>query len=169
MQGLSVRGLIQHHDVDPLDFDAKVDASLPLEELLTPDPTVRRLLEDIDTSKVRIWALTNAYKTHAQRVLKILGLEDLFEGLVFCDYESKDFACKPERKFYDQVGSRPSAKWAHCAFLYDAALDAKALAGTGASGGVGNIDDLKPEDGISVIHRLEDLRKVWPKVFKTSV
>ncbi|ELU37789.1 Hydrolase domain-containing protein [Rhizoctonia solani AG-1 IA] len=170
----------------PLDFDAKVDASLPLEELLTPDPTVRRLLEDIDTSKVRIWALTNAYKTvNLLTEAEITG--DLFEGLVFCDYESKDFACKPERKFYDQAlelaqttaeksyfvddnfGNVRGAKWAHCAFLYDAALDAKALAGTGASGGVGNIDDLKPEDGISVIHRLEDLRKVWPKVFKTSV
>ncbi|CAE6405205.1 unnamed protein product [Rhizoctonia solani] len=184
--GLSVRGLIQHHDVDPLDFDAKVDASLPLEELLTPDPAVRKLLEDIDSSKARIWALTNAYKTHAERVLKILQLEDLFEGLVFCDYGSNEFACKPERRFYDQAlslakttaeksyfvddnfGNVRGAKWAHCAFLYDAALDAKALAGTGAGGGVGNIGELKPEDGISVIHRLEDLRKVWPKVFKSS-
>ncbi|KAG8691583.1 hypothetical protein FRC11_000624, partial [Ceratobasidium sp. 423] len=182
--GLSVRGLIEHHEVDPLDFDAKVDASLPLEELLKPDPAVRRLLEDIDPSKARIWALTNAYKTHAQRVLKILQLEDLFEGLVFCDYRTKNFACKPERRFYDEAlalaqttadksyfvddnfGNVRGAKWGHCAFLYDAALDAKALAGTGAGGGVGNISQLKPGDGISVIHRLEDLKKVWPEVFK---
>ncbi|KAJ1308480.1 hypothetical protein OPQ81_004184 [Rhizoctonia solani] len=165
--GLSVRGLIEHHDVDPLDFDAKVDASLPLEELLKPDPAVRKLLEDIDLSKARIWALTNAYKTHAQRVLKVLDLEDLFEGVVFCDYTAKDFACKPERRFYnealafaqttaeksyfvdDNFGNVRGAKWGHTAFLYDAALDAKALAGTGAGGGVGNIGELKPEDGIS--------------------
>jgi pyrimidine and pyridine-specific 5'-nucleotidase len=79
MLGLSVRGLIKHHDVgtrsflvssdstnaisDPLDFDAKCDGSLPLEELLAPDPAIRKLLEDIDPSKARIWALTNAYKT----------------------------------------------------------------------------------------------------------
>jgi pyrimidine and pyridine-specific 5'-nucleotidase len=49
--------------LDPLDFDAKCDGSLPLEELLTPDPAVRKLLEDIDPSRARIWALTNAYKT----------------------------------------------------------------------------------------------------------
>ncbi|KEP55682.1 pyrimidine 5'-nucleotidase [Rhizoctonia solani 123E] len=183
--GLSVRGLIEHHDVDPLDFDAKCDASLPLEELLAPDPAVRKLLEDVDPSKARIWALTNAYKTHAQRVLRILELEDLFEGLVFCDYEVKNFSCKPERRFYDEAlavaqttaeksyfvddnfGNVRGAKWKHCAFLYDAALDAKALAGTGAGGGVGNIGELKPEDGISVIHRLEDLRQVWPEVFKS--
>ncbi|KAB5594592.1 O-methylsterigmatocystin oxidoreductase [Ceratobasidium theobromae] len=174
--GLSVRGLIKHHDVDPLDFDAKCDGALPLEELLTPDPAVRKLLEDIDPSKARIWALTNAYKTHAERVLKILKLDDLFEGLVYCDYGAKDFACKPERRFYDRAlelarttakksyfvddnfGNVRGAKWAHCAFLYDAALDAKALAGTGAGGGVGDIGHLKPEDGVAIIHKLEDLR-----------
>ncbi|KAF8607711.1 pyrimidine 5-nucleotidase [Ceratobasidium sp. AG-I] len=183
--GLSVRGLIKHHDVDPLDFDAKVDASLPLEELLTPNPAVRQLLEDIDPAKARIWALTNAYKTHAQRVLKILQLEDMFEGLVFCDYGAGEFACKPEQRFYDQAlelanttaeksyfvddnfGNVRGAKWAHCAFLYDAALDAKALAGTGAGGGVGNLGELKPGDGVDVIHRLDDLRKVWPDIFKS--
>ncbi|KAG9101978.1 hypothetical protein FRC06_002426 [Ceratobasidium sp. 370] len=184
--GLSVRGLIEHHDVGtyPLDFDAKVDASLPLEELLTPDPTVRKLLEDIDPSKARIWALTNAYKTHAQRVLKILQLEDMFEGMVYCDYGAQNFACKPERRFYDQAlalanataeksyfvddnfGNVRGAKWGRCAFLYSAALDAKKLAGTNAGGGVGGIGDLKPEDKIDVIHRLDDLRKIWSEVFK---
>ncbi|KAG8711460.1 hypothetical protein FRC08_015860 [Ceratobasidium sp. 394] len=203
--GLSVRGLIQHHEVDPLDFDAKVDASLPLEELLRPDPAIRKLLESIDLSKARIWALTNAYKTvshsgtlmvslliegsrvakHAQRVLKILQLEDLFEGMVFCDYGTQNFACKPERRFYDQAlalanttaeksyfvddnfGNVRGAKWGRCAFLYSAALDAKKLAGTNAGGGVGNVGDPKPGDKIDVIQRLEDLRSVWPEVFNT--
>ncbi|KAG8752391.1 hypothetical protein FRC12_011997 [Ceratobasidium sp. 428] len=178
-----------HHryytEYDPLDFDAKVDASLPLEDLLTPNPAVRKLLEDIDPSKARIWALTNAYKTHAQRVLKILQLEDLFEGMVFCDYGAHDFACKPERNFYNQAlvlanttaeksyfvddnfGNVRGAKWGRCAFLYSAALDAKRLAGTGASGGTGNVKDLKPEDKVDVIYELEELRSIWSEVFKT--
>ncbi|KAG9080427.1 hypothetical protein FS749_008007 [Ceratobasidium sp. UAMH 11750] len=172
-------------EYDPLDFDAKVDASLPLEELLRPDPAIRKLLESIDLSKARIWALTNAYKTHAQRVLKILQLEDLFEGMVFCDYGTQNFACKPERRFYDQAlalanttaeksyfvddnfGNVRGAKWGRCAFLYSAALDAKKLAGTNAGGGVGNVGDPKPGDKIDVIQRLEDLRSVWPEVFNT--
>ena len=49
--------------IDPLDFDEKCDASLPLETMLSPDPRVRKLLEDIDRSKCRVWALTNAYRT----------------------------------------------------------------------------------------------------------
>jgi hypothetical protein len=46
---------------DPLDFDAKCDGSLPLESMIKPDPSVRQLLMDIDRSRVRIFALTNAY------------------------------------------------------------------------------------------------------------
>lgn len=66
----------------------------------------------------------------------------------------------------DNFGNVRGAQWAHCAFLYDAALDAKALAGTGAGGGVGNLGELKPGDGVEVIHRLDDLRKVWSEIFK---
>jgi hypothetical protein len=47
--------------IDPLDFDAKCDGSLPLESILKPDPSLRKLLQDIDRTKVRVWALTNAY------------------------------------------------------------------------------------------------------------
>lgn len=61
--GLALRGLVRHHAIDPLDFDRRCDQSIPLEELLKPDPSVRKLLEDIDRSKVRVWALTNAYVT----------------------------------------------------------------------------------------------------------
>jgi hypothetical protein len=49
--------------LDPLDFDEKCDASLPLEKMLSPDPRMRKLLEEIDRSKCRVWALTNAYRT----------------------------------------------------------------------------------------------------------
>lgn len=48
---------------DPLDFNARCDGALPLEEMIQPDPSVRKLFQDIDRTKVRIWALTNAYVT----------------------------------------------------------------------------------------------------------
>lgn len=37
------------------------------------------------------------------RVLKILNVDDLIDGLVFCDYSEKDFSCKPEREYFDRV------------------------------------------------------------------
>ena len=46
-----------------MDFDEKCDGSLPLEEMLEPNPRVRQLLQDIDRSKCRVWAFTNAYRT----------------------------------------------------------------------------------------------------------
>lgn len=61
--GLALRGLVRHHQIDPLDFDRRCDGSLPLEQMLTPDPAVRKLLQDIDRTKTRVWALTNAYVT----------------------------------------------------------------------------------------------------------
>lgn len=48
--------------LDPLDFDRKCDGSLPLEDMISYDPSVRKLFEDIDTTKVRVWGLTNAYR-----------------------------------------------------------------------------------------------------------
>jgi pyrimidine and pyridine-specific 5'-nucleotidase len=78
--GLALRGLLRHHQIgefnvynnyfsaqaliftDPLDFDSKCDASLPLEDMLKPSPSLRKLLEDIDRKKARVWALTNAYR-----------------------------------------------------------------------------------------------------------
>jgi hypothetical protein len=65
----SVRGLFSSWDVefyvsiDPLDFDRKCDGSLPLKEMIKPDPTLIKLFKDIDRSKCRVWALTNAYIT----------------------------------------------------------------------------------------------------------
>jgi pyrimidine and pyridine-specific 5'-nucleotidase len=37
------------------------------------------------------------------RVLKILNVDDLIDGLVFCDYSDPNFSCKPEQGYYDQV------------------------------------------------------------------
>lgn len=43
--------------------DEKCDAALPLETILAPNPSLRKLLSDIDPKKARIIGLTNAYKT----------------------------------------------------------------------------------------------------------
>jgi pyrimidine and pyridine-specific 5'-nucleotidase len=45
-----------------MDFDRKCDGTLPLDDLIKPDPRLRKLFQDLDRSKVRVWALTNAYK-----------------------------------------------------------------------------------------------------------
>lgn len=112
--GLAIRGLVKHHQIDPLDYDRKCDASLPLEDILQPDHQIKRLLTDIDRTRVRVFALTNAYKYHADRVLRLLDLEDQVEGIVYCDYAVPDFACKPELDYYRAallvVGAKPETR-----------------------------------------------------------
>jgi len=183
--GLALRGLVRHHDIDPLDFDRKCDGSLPLEEMIAFDPKLRRLLEDIDRSKASVWALTNAYKTHAERVLKILKLDDLIDGLVYCDYTQKDFICKPEPEFYrmamklakrtdpskcyfvddnrKNVDAAKAEGWEHSIHFCETGLEAM------EGGRIKEIDDAREpgatENSVVAIHTLEQLRVVWPEIF----
>lgn len=101
--GLAIEGLVRHHQIDPLDYNAKVDDALPLEDIIKPDPELRKLLEDIDRTKVTPWLLTNAYATHGKRVVKLLGIDDLFEGLTFCNYSEVPFVCKPQPAMYEKA------------------------------------------------------------------
>lgn len=78
--GLALEGLVRHHKIDPLEYNSRVDDALPLENVLHPDPELRSLIEDMDRSKVRLWLFTNAYVTHGKRVVRLLGIEDLFDG-----------------------------------------------------------------------------------------
>lgn len=74
--GLAIRGLVKHHEIsqsasllhtrprpretdthtltDALDYDRVCDAALPLEEILSPNASLRQLLLDIDPRKARI-------------------------------------------------------------------------------------------------------------------
>ncbi|OBZ70454.1 Uncharacterized protein C24B11.05 [Grifola frondosa] len=184
--GLALRGLVRHHDIDPLDFDRKCDGSLPLEEMIKPDPHLRQLLQDIDRSKARVWALTNAYCTHAQRVLHILGIEDQIEGVVYCDYANPEFSCKPEEEFYQNALKTAGVKDASRCFFVDDSwknVDAARRLGWGrcvhfcerglcaVEGGkireIGEDSFKEPDpNGVVDISRLEELRTVWSDIFK---
>jgi len=148
--------------------------------MIDSDPSIRKLFQDIDRTKARVWALTNAYKTHATRVLKILDVDDLIDGLVFCDYSDRDFSCKPEREYYDQalekagvtdpskcyfvddsrtnVDAAKSFGWGHCIHFCEQGL-------TATEGGIeiniGHDGDLKDD----AVASLNDLRKVWSELF----
>jgi pyrimidine and pyridine-specific 5'-nucleotidase len=93
--GLAIEGLSRFHKIDPLDFNREVDDALPLDELLTPHAETREMLLRFDTAKVKLWLFTNAHITHGRRVVKLLGIEDLFEGITYCDYAVSPLVPKP--------------------------------------------------------------------------
>lgn len=107
--GLAIEGLTRHHQIDPLEFNYEVDDALPLDRILKPDPKLRKLLESLDTSKVKPWLLTNAYVNHGKRVIKLLGVEDLFEGITFCDYGQLPLVCKPSQEMYAKAEKEAGA------------------------------------------------------------
>jgi pyrimidine and pyridine-specific 5'-nucleotidase len=67
--GLAIEGLVRHHKIDPMEYNSQVDDALPLESIIFPDPELRKLLEDMDKTKVKLWLFTNAYLTHGQRIM----------------------------------------------------------------------------------------------------
>lgn len=107
--GLAIEGLTRHHKIDPLAFNREVDDALPLDNILKPDPKLRKLLESLDTTKVKPWLLTNAYVTHAKRVVELLGIEDLFEGVTYCDYGKLPLVCKPSQDMYAKAEKEAGA------------------------------------------------------------
>lgn len=107
--GLAIAGLVLHHKIDPLEFNREVDDALPLDSVITPDPQLRKLLADIDRTKVKPWLFTNAYINHAQRIIRLLGVEDMFEGITFCDYGKWPFVCKPHQEMYRKAEEEAGA------------------------------------------------------------
>lgn len=164
--GLALRGLVKHHQIDAIDYDKRVDQTLPLEQILKPDPKLRKLLTSLDRTKVRLWVITNAYKVHATRVLTILGIIDLFEGLVYCDYADPDFSCKPEKRFFDKAMAQAGVKDpSKCYIVDDSRLNvvgAKELGWTS----VHFVPDESSDAGTYQIKDLEELRTLFPQFFK---
>jgi pyrimidine and pyridine-specific 5'-nucleotidase len=108
--GLAVEGLVRHHKIDPLDFNTKVDDALPLEDLLSLDVDLRKLLQDMDKSKVKLWLFTNAYINHGKRVIRILDIEDQFEGITYCDYATSPICCKPHEDMFTKAMKEASVE-----------------------------------------------------------
>ncbi|MCL4270306.1 MAG: pyrimidine 5'-nucleotidase [Anaerolineales bacterium] len=87
--GTTLRGLQAHHEINTQDYLAFVH-DLPLTDYLTPNPTLRSIIASLPTRNL---IFTNADIHHAERVLTILELRDLFEVIV--DVNAVSPYCKP--------------------------------------------------------------------------
>lgn len=189
--GLAIEGLVRHHKVDPMEYNRQVDDALPLEDVLEPNPTLRQLLEDLDTTKVKPWLFTNAYITHGMRVVSLLGVDDLFEGITYCDYGAHPFLCKPSPDMFKKAMREAGAKNVkNCYFVgkriarYSSRLnieidlhvaDDSAINATGAQKmGWTAVHLVEPDATAPVqpasqhqISDLEQLRDLFPEFFKS--
>ena len=93
--GTTLRGLQKHHQVNVDDFLAYVH-DLPLGNYLTPDPVQRSVIASLPTRNL---VFTNADIPHAERVLAVLNLRDLFSTIV--DVNTVTPYCKPMPESFD--------------------------------------------------------------------
>ncbi|KAI9736092.1 MAG: hypothetical protein M1818_006268 [Claussenomyces sp. TS43310] len=170
--GLAIEGLVRHHKIDPLEYNRAVDDALPLESILFPDPSLRKLLEDMDRSKVKLWLFTNAYINHGQRVVRLLGVEDQFEGLTSCDYAAQPLLCKPHPDMFAKAMREAGVSDVKdCYFVDDTGLNCKKAEELGWT--VAHlVEESEPVPARQVcnhqIRHLEELRVLFPQFFKSA-
>jgi putative hydrolase of the HAD superfamily len=93
--GTTLRGLIEEYQINADDYLAFVH-DVKLSEYIQPDLELAAILRSYPERKV---ILTNADKAHANRVLKTLGLEGIFEQIV--DINTISPYCKPMREAFE--------------------------------------------------------------------
>ena len=122
--GLTLRGLILHHDVDPDEFHAMfADLSLAA---LSRDAA---LISAIERLPGRRLVFTNADAGHTARVLARLGLEGLFQGVFHI--ESAGFTPKPDRVAFERVIATHLVAPVATAFFEDSVSNLKTAAELG--------------------------------------
>ncbi|RAL04498.1 pyrimidine 5'-nucleotidase [Aspergillus ibericus CBS 121593] len=171
--GFTIDGLSRHHNITPLVFNQEVDDALPLEKLITPDPQLRKLLLAIDKTKVKLWLFTNAYITHAKRVVKLLQVEDLFEGITYCDYACHPLVGKPSSEMYEKAEREAGALGTEgCYFVDDSYLNCKQASERGWKA-IHLIEPMAhaPQTPASpyTIQNLEELRSLFPSLFNAAL
>ena len=87
--GTTMRGLIVEYDADMQDYLRYVH-DVDLSDYLQEDPELRSALLSLPQEK---WIFTNASQAHAEQVLRLLGIRDLFTGIF--DVVDTDPWCKP--------------------------------------------------------------------------
>ena len=76
--GTTLRGLQANYNVDMDDYLAYVH-DVPLDRYIHPDPELRAVIASIPARK---FIFTNADANHANRVMDIMGLQGLFDGMI---------------------------------------------------------------------------------------
>ena len=149
-----------------------MDDAVPLDELLSEDLELRNLLESIDRTKVKMWLFTNAHVTHGKRVVRLLGIDDLFEGMTYCNYGERPLVPKPIPAMFDKA--EREAGWLPEKTIYfvdDSWLNCRAAFNRGWINTVHLIEepwanDPQEKPCAHTIKHLSELKCLFPEIFK---
>ncbi len=110
--GLTLRGLMLHHDVDPNVYHARFH-DMPLDGL-APDLALRAALARLPGRRL---IFTNADDIHAARVLDHMGIADLFEDVFHIG--SAAFEAKPSPVAFERIIQAHAIEPGKTAFFED--------------------------------------------------
>jgi len=132
---------------------------------------VRGILESFDKTKVKMWLFTNAHITHGKRVVKLLGIEDLFEGITYCDYAQSPLVPKPLPEMFDKAEREAGVKDSKtCYFVDDSYLNCRAAYARGWVNTVHLVEPQVPDpEEKACKHQISNLRELlslFPEVLK---
>jgi putative hydrolase of the HAD superfamily len=157
--GTTLRGLQIHYRVNPDEYLDYVH-DIPLRNYIAPDESLKNLLSELPQPK---WILTNSSSEHARRVLNILGVQELFSGII--DIRALDFHCKPDPESY-----RIAMKIAHavypqdCLYLDDSPLNLAPAKEMGMTTVLISNVEASPAAHL-VIPRIHELKNVLPELW----
>jgi pyrimidine and pyridine-specific 5'-nucleotidase len=106
-----VKGLVRELGIDPKHFENYIDSRSNLKDILRPDVDQIRLFKSIRIPKLvftnagmyiiqNYESISNFCSNHTMNVLRLLNLQDVFDGILFVDYAIDNFAAKPDRQSY---------------------------------------------------------------------
>jgi putative hydrolase of the HAD superfamily len=122
--GLTLKGLMDHHGVDPDHYHAMVH-DVPL-DCLAPDPALTAGLSRLPGRRL---IFTNADERHAERVIEVLGLQGLFEAVFHIG--SAAFAPKPYPEAFSRIIAAHHIDPGATAFFEDAERNLEPAAALG--------------------------------------
>jgi len=152
--GTTLRGLQAEYKVDTEDYLSFV-RNVPIEDHLTVQPELYNTLASYSQSK---FIFTNADKKYAERVLRSLGIDELFKGII--DIHTIAPYCKPHPEAYrialEFIGETEPET---CLFIDDSPRNVHAAKSFGISA---ILVGKEPVDGLPTIKQLNDLPQVFP-------
>jgi putative hydrolase of the HAD superfamily len=112
--GATMKGLTRHHGINPRHFMQETHQFPDLAERVIQSKRLRHCLQRLSGRKV---VFTNAPMSYALRVLKLMGIDDMFESVF--SVESTRFHPKPSFRGFAQILKAIKANPRDCVMLED--------------------------------------------------
>ena len=153
--GTTLQGLLANHAIDADDYMEYVH-DVPIEEMISPNKPLAEMLARLPQRK---WVFTNSSKAHSSRVLRVLGIDNQFEGIL--DSKAMGYRSKPQADLYElALRSAGDPSPSGSVFIDDKWENLAPAKGLGAATViVGNGRNPKADYSIE---RVEDLLKAFP-------